>query len=106
MPGTVITVSSRISVAELERRVRERVARDGVAALAAVSSRQRGHISGLLKRLATDPGLDVYGGTIRPDGTVNLIVFAAGGPRPGWFGGVAGVVEDEDGDYWSESSDS
>jgi hypothetical protein len=102
MAPTVITVSSRISVGELERIVRERVARDGVAALAAVSGRQRTHLLRLRARLVADPALAVYGGTTRPDGTVPLTVFAAGGPRPGWMGGPrTDVVEDPDGDYWS-----
>ena len=85
MAGSVITVSSRIPLAELERRVRERVARDGVAPLAAVSARQRGHLVQLRAKLVADPRLDVYGGTVRPDGTTWLIVCPAGG-RPGWWG--------------------
>jgi hypothetical protein len=101
MTATVITLSSRISLAELERRVRERVARDGVAPMAAVSGRQRTHLLRLRARLVADPALVVIGGTVRPDGTTWLTVFpAGGGPRPGWFGGVAGQPgEDPDGGY-------
>src|SRR6266702_4464721 len=69
MPGTVITLSSRISLDVLERRVRERVARDGVAPLAAVSGRQRAHLLRLRARLVEDPALWVAGGTVRPVGT-------------------------------------
>ena len=82
----MITVSSRISLDVLERRVRERVARDGVAPLAAVSGRQRTHLLRLRARLLTDPGLDVYGGTERPDGSTWLTVFPAGDRRAGYFG--------------------
>jgi hypothetical protein len=85
MAGSVITVSSRIPLDELERRVRERVRRDGVAPLAAVSARQQGHLLRLRALLVDDPGLDVYGGTIRPDGSIWLIVCPAGG-RPGYWG--------------------
>ncbi|SRR6266568_1257695 len=103
MPGTVITLSSRISLDVLERRVRERVARDGVAPLAAVSGRQRAHLLRLRARLVEDPALWVAGGTVRPDGTAWLVVVLAGNLRAGYFGGVAGQPdEDPDGDYWSE----
>ncbi len=103
MAGSVITVSSRISLPELERRVRERVARDGVAPLAAVSGRQRTHLHRLRQRLVADPGLDVIGGTARPDGTTWLTVFAAGQPRAGFMGDARtdAPAEDPDGDYWS-----
>lgn len=86
MSGTVITVSSRVSLAELDRRVRERVSRDGVAPLAAVSGRQRSHLLRLRSLLTADPGLDVYGGTRRPDGTTWLIVLPAGARHAGWYG--------------------
>jgi hypothetical protein len=104
MPGTVITISPRVPVAKLEQIARGRVRRDGVAVFAAVTAdgRQRSHLLRLRARLVADPALEVYGGTGRPDGITNLTVFAAGGPRPGWFGGAkTGEVEDPDGDYWS-----
>jgi hypothetical protein len=104
MAGTVITVSPRVSLSDLERLARARLDRDGVAVFAAVTAdgRQRHHLLRLRARLVADPALEVYGGTGRPDGTTGLTVFAAGGPRPGWFGGAkTGEVEDPDGDYWS-----
>ena len=102
MPGTVITVSSRISLAELERRVRERVTRDGVAPLAAVSGRQQTHLLRLRARLVTDAALWVAGGTGRPDGTTWLIVVLAGSTHAGYFGDArtGQPDEDPDGTYW------
>jgi hypothetical protein len=87
MLGTVITISPRVPVAELERRARALVARDGVAVYAAVTAdgRQRHHLLRLRKLLAAGPGLDVYGGTGRPDRTTWLIVCQTGG-RPAYFG--------------------
>ncbi len=85
--GSVVTISPRVPVDELERRTRARIARDGVAVFAAVTAdgRQRRHLLRLRARLVADPGLDVYGGTGRPDGTTWLTVCPAGG-RPAYMG--------------------
>jgi hypothetical protein len=85
--GSVVTISPRIPAAELERRARARIERDGVAVYAAVTAdkRQRAHLLRLRARLVADPGLDVYGGTGRPDGTTWLTVCLKGG-RPGYTG--------------------
>ena len=70
--------------------------------VAAVSSRQAGHLWRLAERLALDPELKVYGSR-HPDGITYITVFAAGQRPPvGWFGGPkTDAVEDPDGDYWS-----
>jgi hypothetical protein len=103
--ASVVTISPRVPVAELERRARVRIERDGVAVFAAVTadSRQRAHLLRLRARLVADPAFKVIGGTGRPDGTTHLIVVTAGQQPPvGWFGGAkTDVVEDPDGDYWS-----
>lgn len=104
MPGTVITISPLVPVAELERRARALIERDGIAVYAAVTAdgRQRRHLMRLRARLVADPALDVSGGTGRPDGTTWLIACPAGG-RPAYMGDVrtGQPDEDPDGDYWS-----
>ena len=86
--GSVVTISPRVHLGDLERLARTRLARYGVAVFAAVTAdgRQRHHLRKLGERLAGDPAFEVHGGP-QTDGTTSLIVFAAGGPRPGWFGG-------------------
>lgn len=104
MTATVITISPRVPVAELERRARALIERDGVAVYAAVTAdgRQRRHLLRLRSRLTAGPALDVYGGTGRPDGTTWLIACPAG-TRPAWLGEARTDEPDEDpdGDYWS-----
>jgi hypothetical protein len=100
----VVTISPRVPVAELERRARARIGRDGVAVFTAVTAdgRQRRHLLRLRARLVADPGLDVYGGTGRPDGTTWLTVCLTGG-RPAYMGDARTDQPDEDpdGGYWS-----
>jgi hypothetical protein len=76
MTATLITVSPRVHVEDLERMVRSRVARDGVAALVAPSGdpRQRRQLDRLVERLANDAQLDCYLAD-HPDGTALLSVF-------------------------------
>lgn len=82
MAGSVVTISPRIPLAELERRLRARLARDGVAVLAAASAddRQRRYLRKLRARLAGDPGLSVFYGD-RLDGATWLTVCRAGEER-------------------------
>jgi len=56
-----------------------------VFAAVTADGRQRRHLLRLRARLVADPGLDVYGGTGRPDGTTWLTVCPAGG-RPAYMG--------------------
>jgi hypothetical protein len=86
--GMVITVSPRVRVADLERMARSRVARDGVAELAAVTAdaRQRRQLRRVGLRLAADPGLDVFFGD-RSDGATYLTAFPAGLQRAIWWSG-------------------
>ena len=88
MAGIVITLSPRVPVAEMERRTRALVARDGVAELAADSAdaRQVAHLRRIFRRLAADPALECYLAD-RTDGATYVTVFAAGQQhRPGWWG--------------------
>jgi hypothetical protein len=100
MAPAVVTISPRFPVAEHERRARVCVARDGVAVIGAAAgdARQVAQLRRLHGRLASDPALDVFGPTDHLDGAVYVKVFAAGGPRPGWWGAAKGADEDDPAD--------
>jgi hypothetical protein len=80
--------------------VRVSVSRDGVAVIGAAvgDARQLAQLRRLRGRLAADPGLAVLGPTDHLDGAVYVKVFAAGGPRPGWWGAAKGADEDDPAD--------
>jgi hypothetical protein len=96
----MVTISPRVSLAALERQVRNRVERDGLAVIAAAAddSRQVRYLRRLAYRLAGDTALDCYWGPggepdlddEAPTGTVVLTVFARSGRSTrrglGWFG--------------------
>ena len=86
--GAVITVTTRAQAADYARMARARVRRDGVAELAAETSRPRPVrlLREVAGRLAADPGLDVYYGP-RTDGVTYLTAFPAGQSRPIWWSG-------------------
>jgi hypothetical protein len=95
MAATVITLSPRIPVAEIERRTRALVARDGVAELAADSAdaRQVAQLRRVARRMAADPGLECYLAD-RTDSATYLTVFMAGKRDAGWWGTWKGEPED------------
>ena len=87
MTATVITLSPRVPVAEIERRIQARVDRDGVAEVAAATGdgRQVAYLRRISRRLAADPALECYFAD-RMDGATYLTVFAAGKRPAGWWG--------------------
>jgi hypothetical protein len=84
--GSVITVSPRDRIADLQRMAGARVKRDGVTQFAAVTAdrMQLVRLRRLRGRLLASPGLDVFYGD-RPDGMSYLTVYPAGDRSAGIF---------------------
>jgi hypothetical protein len=95
--GSVVTVSSRLRPDAVERMARARIARHGVAQLAAEASnwRQLRLLHEVRDQLAADPDLDVFYGE-RPDGYSYLTAYPAGQRRPGIMGEPNGAENPED----------
>ena len=94
--GSVVTVSTQGHADRYERMARRRVARDGVAALAAETSngRQRRLLGRVRDGLASDAGLDVFYGD-RRDGMSYLTVYLAGERSAGIWGEPNGTANPE-----------
>ena len=81
MGGTVITLSSRISLDDAERMVRGRLERDGEAMVAGKGQRQDRRLHRLHDQLSDDPALEVRGWLGRADGVNYLTVAGVAAPR-------------------------
>ena len=106
--GSVVTVSTRLRPAELERLARARLARDGVTQLAAQVSngRQVRLLLAVRDRLVADPALSVYGsGQDYGDGMTYVSVHPAGTRPKGVMGQPRGVAEDDPADVHVEFLD-
>jgi hypothetical protein len=95
--GSVVTVSPRDRIADLERLARMRVARDGVIEFAAVTAdrMQMVRLRRLRGRLLADPSLGCYFAG-RTDGASYLTVCLAGERPFGVIGQPNGVEDPED----------
>jgi hypothetical protein len=90
MTATVVTISARVNVRELERLARARVDRDGVAPLAAptASRRQVQQLHHLKHRLSGDDSLDCYSAEHGDAAHLTVFLRSGRGSRRGvgWFG--------------------
>jgi hypothetical protein len=77
MSGTIITLSTRTTLDDVERLVRGRVKRDGQVAVAGKGRRQVHQLRLLADRLRDDPALGLQLGPGEADGVMRLLV---GGP--------------------------
>jgi hypothetical protein len=95
--GSVVTVSPRHRIADLERMARSRIARDGAAQFAAVTAdrMQLARLRRLRGRLIHDLRLDVFYGD-RVDGMSYLTVYPAGDRSAGIMGDPNGADDSED----------
>ena len=95
--GSVVTVTTRLRAATLERMARSRLARDGAAQLAAETSngRQRRLLQQVRENLAADAGLDVFCAD-RTDGYSYVTVRRAGERRCGIIGEPNGTSDPDD----------
>jgi hypothetical protein len=97
--GSVVTVSPRDRLADLEQMARSRVERDGVAQFAAATADrlQMVRLRRLRGRLLATPDLDVFYGD-RTDGYSYLTVYPPGERAAAVWGEPKGVENPED--YW------
>jgi hypothetical protein len=85
MGGTVITLSSRISLDDAERMVRDRLERDRQVTVAGKGGRLDRRLHRLHTRLRDDPALEVRGWSGQADGVTHLTV-ARPGEGVAWWG--------------------